>query len=63
MYYSLLNFKLSFNILSIVLHSSFTGISSPLCSFFGLVLIPKYFDKRKGLANGCVVSISASGMC
>lgn len=37
------------------------GIASPLCSFFGLVLIPKYFDKRKGLANGCVVSISASG--
>ncbi|MPC20323.1 Protein sel-1 1 [Portunus trituberculatus] len=42
-----------------VVYSILGGISSSLCAFFGVVLIPKYFDKRKGLANGLVVSVSA----
>ncbi|XP_045112462.1 monocarboxylate transporter 2-like isoform X2 [Portunus trituberculatus] len=44
-----------------VVYSILGGISSSLCAFFGVVLIPKYFDKRKGLANGLVVSVSAFG--
>ncbi|KAG0722562.1 Monocarboxylate transporter 12 [Chionoecetes opilio] len=44
-----------------VVYSILGGIACPLCAFFGVVLIPKYFDKRKGLANGFVVSASASG--
>lgn len=50
---SVISFTLVYSILG--------GISSPLCAFFGVVLIPKYFDKRKGLANGFVVSASALG--
>lgn len=50
---SVISFTLVYSILG--------GLSTPLCSFFGVVLIPKYFDKRKGLANGFVVSASALG--
>lgn len=50
---SIVSFTLTYTILG--------GISSSLCSFFGVVLIPKYFDKKKGLANGFVVSASALG--
>ncbi|XP_042872624.1 uncharacterized protein LOC122253520 [Penaeus japonicus] len=50
---SLISFSMSYSVLG--------GIAGSLSTFNGFVIIPLYFQKRKGLANGIVASCSAMG--
>ncbi|CAL4062802.1 unnamed protein product, partial [Meganyctiphanes norvegica] len=48
------------NVLTFVLaYSLLGGISMALSTFAGIVIIPKYFERHKGFANGLVSSASA----
>ncbi|ROT82317.1 monocarboxylate transporter [Penaeus vannamei] len=42
-------------------YSVLGGIAGSLSTFNGFAIIPLYFQKRKGLANGIVASCSALG--
>ncbi|XP_071514810.1 monocarboxylate transporter 9-like [Panulirus ornatus] len=50
---SIVSFALTYSVLG--------GMSNALSGFCGVVLIPRYFDRRKGLANGIVASSAALG--